>query len=51
MRNMVSLMNGSSTYHARGAGEEDLRFVKIVDTCQDGARGADLETGIWERVP
>ena len=39
------------TYHARGAGEEDLRFVKIVDTCQDGARGADLETGIWERVP
>lgn len=37
------------TYHAHGVGEEDLRFVKVVDTCQDGARAADLETGIWER--
>lgn len=37
------------TYHAHGEGEEDLRFVKLVDTCQDGARAADLETGIWAR--
>jgi hypothetical protein len=37
------------TYHAHGVGEEDLRFVKVVDTCQDGARAADLETGTWER--
>ena len=37
------------TYHAHGVGEDDLRFVKVVDTCQDGARAADLETGIWER--
>jgi len=39
------------TYHAHGEGNEDLRFVKVVDTCQEGARAADLETGIWERVP
>jgi hypothetical protein len=37
------------TYHAHGVEEEDLRFVKVVDTCQDGARAAALETGIWER--
>jgi len=39
------------TYHAHGVGDEDLRFVKVVDTCADGARGADLETGTWERDP
>ncbi|HJP71096.1 MAG TPA: hypothetical protein VJ975_05200 [Candidatus Limnocylindria bacterium] len=39
------------TYHAHGEGEEDLSFVKIIDTCHDGERAADLETGIWERVP
>jgi hypothetical protein len=39
------------TYHARDAGQENLRFVQVVDTCADGARGADLETGIWVRVP
>ena len=39
------------TYHAHGAGDEDLRFVKVVDTCAEGARAADLETGIWERDP
>lgn len=40
-------------YHAHVAGDEgaDLRFVKIVDTCEDGARALDLETGIWERDP
>lgn len=37
------------TYHAHGEGEEDLRFVKVVDTCLDGERAADLEAGIWER--
>ena len=37
------------TYHAHGVGELDLRFVKVVDICLDGARAADLETGIWER--
>lgn len=39
------------TYHAHGEGDEDLSFVKIIDTCQDGERATDLETGIWERVP
>jgi hypothetical protein len=40
-------------YHARraGADDEDLRFVKIVDTCQDGERARELEAGIWERQP
>ncbi len=53
----VSLDNGSAcpdsrgTYHAHRAGDDDLRFVKLVDTCGDGERAADLETGIWERVP
>jgi hypothetical protein len=39
------------TYHARDAGDENLYFVKVVDTCADGARAADLETGTWVRVP
>ncbi len=39
------------TYHARGVNEADLRFVKVVDTCEDGVRGDDLETGIWYRDP
>lgn len=39
------------TYHAHGVNEADLRFVKVVDTCEDGARGDDLETGIWYRDP
>lgn len=41
------------TYHAHGEGETgvDLRFVKVVDTCRDGTRAADLETGIWRRDP
>jgi len=39
------------TYHAHGVADEDLRFVKVVDTCEDGARAADLETGIWKRDP
>ncbi len=40
-------------YHARRAGEDDgdLRFVKIVDTCRDGERASDLESGIWVRQP
>lgn len=39
------------TYHAHGVADDDLRFVKVVDTCDDGARAADLETGTWERDP
>jgi hypothetical protein len=38
-------------YHAHGVDDEDLRFVMVVDTCEDGARAADLGTGIWERDP
>lgn len=37
------------TYHAHAEGDDDLRFVKVVDTCRDGERAAELETGIWER--
>lgn len=37
------------TYHVHDAGDENLRFVKIVDTCRNGERAADLETGIWMR--
>ena len=39
------------TYHAHGVGDDDLRFVMVVDACMDGARAADLETGTWERDP
>ncbi len=39
------------TYHAHGEANEALRFVKVADTCADGERAADFETGIWERVP
>jgi len=40
-------------YHAHNVGPDgaDLRFVKVVDTCAEGERAADLETGIWERDP
>ncbi len=40
-------------YHAHNVGpdREDLRFVRVVDTCADGARAAELEAGTWERVP
>ena len=37
------------TYHAHGVDEDDLRFVKVVDTCMEGARARDLETGTWDR--
>lgn len=37
------------TYHAHDAGNEALRFVKVVDTCRGDERGADLQTGTWER--
>ncbi len=37
------------TYHAHGVNDDDLRFVMVVDTCRDGERAADLQTGIWER--
>lgn len=40
-------------YHVHDEGEsgEDLRFVAIQDPCADGARRAELETGIWLRQP
>jgi hypothetical protein len=40
-------------YHAHGEGDDemDLRFVKIVDTCADGERASDLESGVWMRQP
>lgn len=40
-------------YHAHGEGEDgmDLRFVRVVDTCRDGERASDLESGIWVRQP
>lgn len=40
------------TYHVHGhpgPQDEDLRFVKIVDTCEDGARSRELEAGVWRR--
>jgi hypothetical protein len=39
------------TYHAHGEEEEALRFVMVVDTCNDGARAAEFVTGVWSRVP
>lgn len=39
------------TYHARDVGETAIRFVKVVDTCLDGERATDFETGIWRRDP
>jgi hypothetical protein len=47
----VACPDSRGTYHAHGVADDDLRFVKVVDTCDDGARAADLETGIWERDP
>lgn len=37
------------TYHAHGVDDFDLRFVKVVDSCADGARAEDLEAGTWRR--
>jgi hypothetical protein len=39
------------TYHAHGVDDADLRFVKVVDTCLDGARAEDLQAGTWARDP
>lgn len=39
------------TYHAHGVGQEDLRFVMVVDPCRDGERASDLQAGTWERDP
>jgi hypothetical protein len=38
-------------YHAHGEGDADLRFVKVVDTCEEGARAEALEAGTWRREP
>lgn len=37
------------SYHAHPAADAGIYFVRIVDTCLDGERGRDLETGIWAR--
>lgn len=37
------------SYHAHPAPDAGIYFVRIVDTCLDGERGRDLETGIWAR--
>lgn len=37
------------SYHAHPAADGGIFFVRIVDTCLDGERGRDLETGIWAR--
>ena len=37
------------TYHLYAAGGQDVHFVKVIDTCQDGARARVLETGTWAR--
>ena len=42
---------GAYHVHDEGASGEDLRFVAIQDPCADGARRAELETGIWLRQP
>lgn len=51
MDNDPACPDSRGAYHAHGVDDEDLRFVMVVDTCEDGARAADLETGIWERDP
>ena len=47
--NDPACLDARGTYHAHGTDDDGLRFVKIVDTCENGARAADLETGVWER--
>jgi hypothetical protein len=42
---------GAYHVHDAGANGQDLRFVALVDPCRDGARAAELETGIWRRQP
>lgn len=42
---------GAYHAHDEGASGADLRFVKVIDTCLDGERAADLEAGIWVRQP
>jgi hypothetical protein len=39
------------SYHGHAASEDGLRFVAIIDTCLDGERNHDLQTGIWIRQP
>jgi hypothetical protein len=44
-------VHGAYHVHDEGAGRRDLRFVALLDRCGDGARQAELETGIWVRQP
>jgi hypothetical protein len=41
-----------ASYHVKRAGEgDDITWEKIIDTCRDGARAADLQAGVWVRQP
>lgn len=44
-------VHGAYHVHDAGASGADLRFVALLDRCGDGARQAELETGIWVRQP
>ena len=54
---VVVLTNDPACPDARGAyrvfaaGGQDIRWNLIVDLCADGARGDDLTSGTWKRVP
>ena len=37
------------TYHARDAGEENIRFVKVVDTCAEAPRGGPRDGDLDSR--
>ncbi len=37
------------SYRIFPVGEDGIRWNTIVDRCADGARAADLSTGVWER--
>ncbi len=37
------------SYHVDAAPDGGIKWETIVDTCANGARAADLTTGIWQR--
>ncbi len=37
------------SYHVDAAADGGITWERIVDTCADGARSADLTTGVWAR--
>ena len=44
-------VHGAYHVHDEGTDGMDLRFVALLDRCAEGARQAELETGIWVRAP